>query len=59
MDSVHVTDERCEGDQWRWHGHGGRKQAICLYALECLEVLKSQGFQVFPEHWEKTLPRED
>ncbi len=43
-----VTRERLEGDNWNWHGHGGTEQAICLYSLECLAILKEQGFPVFP-----------
>jgi|SRR3989344_5420763 len=54
-----VTRERIEGDDWDWAvnkiqlnnkhgGHGGPTQAVCLYSLECLGLLKSQGFEVFP-----------
>ncbi len=43
-----VTSERLVGDNWSWEGHGGKEQAICLYAQECLDVLVQQGFAVFP-----------
>ena len=48
IEHIHVTRERCEGDRWNYLFHGGKKQAVCLYALECLERLQQQGFQVFP-----------
>lgn len=43
-----VTTERIEGDRWNWTGHGGKEQAICLFAQECLDELVLQGFPVFP-----------
>ena len=42
-----VTTERLEGDDWNYHSHGGAEQAVCLYALECLEKLRKQGLKVF------------
>jgi len=43
-----VTTEKIEGDRWNWIGHGGKEQAICLFAQECLDALVLQGFPVFP-----------
>ena len=48
VNTVKVTSERIEGDQWNWTGHGGKEQAVCLFAQECLDELVLQGFPVFP-----------
>jgi MOSC domain-containing protein YiiM len=44
-----VTFARVRGDDWndkKHHGH--RDQAICLFSVENIAVLKSQGFPLFP-----------
>jgi MOSC domain-containing protein YiiM len=41
--------ERVEGDDWndkRHHGLPG--QAVCLFSIELIDVLKEQGFPLFP-----------
>ncbi|MBS3145085.1 MOSC domain-containing protein [Candidatus Woesearchaeota archaeon] len=43
-----ITTERVEGDRWNYTGHGGKEQAVCLFAQECLDALVLQGFPVFP-----------
>ena len=59
VSQAYVSLERLLGDQWSWgvdqiqdNGkpgkHGGSRQAVCLYSVECLAELNNQGFKVFP-----------
>jgi MOSC domain-containing protein YiiM len=37
-----------EGDQHRYHGHGGPQRALCIYSLERIQNLQAEGHPVFP-----------
>ncbi len=47
--SAHVTREGLTGDRQRNRKfHGGRDRAVCLYSLEMIEGLRSEGHMIAP-----------
>lgn len=46
---AYVHSDRLEGDDWNDRKHHGLPgQALCLYSVELIEELKTEGFPLFP-----------
>ena len=43
-----VTTEGLEGDAHRYRHHGGQERAVCLYSIEAIEWLRTEGHSIAP-----------
>jgi MOSC domain-containing protein YiiM len=43
-----VTTEGLEGDAHRYRHHGGQERAVCLYSIEAIEGLRTEGHSIAP-----------
>jgi MOSC domain-containing protein YiiM len=43
-----VTTEGLEGDSHRYRHHGGPERAVCLYSIEAMEWLRTEGHSIAP-----------
>jgi MOSC domain-containing protein YiiM len=43
-----VTTEGLEGDSHRYRHHGGQERAVCLYSIEAIEWLRTEGHSIAP-----------
>jgi MOSC domain-containing protein YiiM len=43
-----VTTEGLEGDAHRYRHHGGQERAVCLYSIEAIEWLRTEGHSIVP-----------
>lgn len=43
-----VTTEGLEGDSHRYRHHGGQERAVCLYSIEAIECLRTEGHSIAP-----------
>ena len=43
-----VTTEGLEGDSHRFRHHGGQERAVCLYSIEAIEWLRTEGHSIAP-----------
>ena len=41
-----VTTEGLEGDSHRYRHHGGQERAVCLYSIEAIEWLRTEGHSI-------------
>ena len=43
-----VATEGLEGDAHRYRRHGGQERAVCLYSIEAIEWLRTEGHSIAP-----------
>ena len=46
--TARVTTEGLEGDSHRFRHHGGQERAVCLYSIEAIEWLRTEGHSIAP-----------
>lgn len=48
IQTAFISEVDVESDGHNYKGHGGPNAAVCLYSLECITTLQTEGHPVFP-----------